>query len=58
MVMMDPTYALYAMGILFFPIVLMEPMNTLPLEQANIMFNNGCNATLSQPSQQMVAPYF
>jgi hypothetical protein len=33
-------------------------MNTSPLGQANIMFNNGCHAMLSQPLEQMVVPYF
>jgi len=32
-------------------------MNTLPFEQANIMFNNGCHAMLSQPLEQMVVEY-
>jgi hypothetical protein len=35
----------------------MEPMNTSPLGQANITFNNGRRAMLSQPSKQMVVPY-
>jgi hypothetical protein len=35
----------------------MELMNTSPLGQANITFNNGCHATLSQPLKQMVVPY-
>jgi hypothetical protein len=35
----------------------MEPMNTLPFEQANLMFNDGHHAMLSQPLEQMVVPY-
>jgi hypothetical protein len=50
-------YITYVMGILCSPIVLMEPMNTLPHGQANIMFNNGCGVMLCQPLKQMVAPY-
>jgi hypothetical protein len=47
----------HVMGILPSPIVSMEPMNKLPFEQTNIMFNNEHYATLSQPSKQMVVPY-
>jgi hypothetical protein len=35
----------------------MEPMNTLPFGQPNIMFNNGCRAILSQSLEHMVAPH-
>jgi hypothetical protein len=39
----------YVMGILSLLVMSMEPMNTLSLRQVIITFNNGCNATLSQP---------
>jgi len=58
MVSMYPPNALHMQWASFHsPIVSMEPMNTLPFEQATIIFKNGCHATFSQLSEQMVAPY-
>jgi hypothetical protein len=47
------------MGILTLPHCVngMALKNTSPLRQANMTFNNGCLATLSQSSKQMVAAY-
>ncbi len=58
MVSMYPTNALHMQWASFHsPIVPMEPMNTLPFGQTNIMFNNGSCVALSQPLEQMVVPY-
>jgi hypothetical protein len=47
----------YVMGIFHSLVVLIELMNTLSLGQANITFNNGSYAMLSQLLKQMVVPY-
>jgi hypothetical protein len=48
----------YVMVILPFPNCVDETYEYIPLGQANITFNNGCHAMLSQRSKQLVVPYF